>query len=218
MQAREYRCFTESADGKYEYLHLLKRPETDEIRIPLAADGAELCAPVSLCDGVKILDFARIEDGYSLRLRGEFDEVDSVIRFARSALENAPRTEWFNDSDKRLRYEGAWKYTFLMRDPATHTAQGAFECDYHTAVEKGSAVFTYFEGSSVSLYGNKRPGNGVAKVYIDGVYSGEMHEDAATQNRVKLFESIELFGGIHTLYIVSDSDAPFELDAIRVTK
>jgi len=219
MEKRAYRCFTESADGKYAYLHLLKRPDTDEIKIPLAADGAVLSAPVSLCKDVEILDFSRLADGYSLRLRGEFDAVDSVIRFARSVPENAPRVEWYNDSDKRLRYEGEWKYTFLMRDPATHTALGSFECDYHTATQKGSAVFTYFEGNTVSLYGNKRPENGKAKVYIDGVFAGEADENATdAQNRALLFTSIDLFGGVHTLYIVNDSDAPFELDAICITK
>lgn len=219
MQAREYRCFTESADGKYEYLHLLKRPETDEIRIPLAADGAELCAPVSLCENVKILDFKRLADGYFLQLDGEFDEVDSVIRFERAAAENAPYVEWMNDSDKRVRYEGAWKYVFLMSDPRTHTTLGSYESDYHVTTEKGSSFFTYFEGSAVSLYGNKRPGNGKARVYIDGVFSGEVCEDGeAIENRVELFRSIDLFGGIHTLYVVSDRDDLFEFDAIQITK
>jgi len=219
MEKCAWRCFTESADGKYTYLHLLKRPETEEVKIPLAVDGAELFAPVSLCKNVEILDFVRVADGYSLRLRGEFDEVDSVIRFTRSVPENAPRVEWYNDSDKRLRYEGTWKYTFLMQDPATHTALGSFECDYHTAMQKGSAVFTYFEGNTVSLYGNKRPGNGKAKIYIDGVFAGETDENSSqTKNRTLLFTSIDLFGGVHTLYVVNDSDAPFELDAICITR
>ncbi len=218
MQMRDYRCFTESADGKYAYLHLLARPEGDLVKLPLAADGATLSAPVSLCEGVKIRGFERLDDGYILHLSGEFDAVDSVICFERSVPQNAPRVEWINDSDKRLRYEGAWKYTFLMRDAQTHTALGSYESDYHATSERGSAVFTYFEGSTVSVYGNKRPGNGVAKIYIDGVYSGEICEDAAPQNRAELFTSINLFGGVHTLYIVSDSDAPFEFDAIRITK
>ncbi len=219
MEKRSYRCFMTSADGKYAYLHLLARPEGDLVKLPLAADGATLSAPVSLCEGLKVIGFERLDDGYILRLSGEFDKVDSVIRFERKIAENAPRVEWMNDSDKRLRYEGAWKYTFLMRDAQTHTALGSYESDYHVAIEKGSAFFTYFEGSTVSLYGNKRPGNGKAKVYIDGVFSGEVCEDGAeVENCALLFASLDLYGGIHTLYVVSDSDTPFEFDAIRVTK
>lgn len=219
IKSSSYRCFMTSSDGKYEYLHLLQRLEGEVVKLPLAADGAKLFAPVSLCDGVEITEFTCLSDGYSLRLHGDFDMIDTVIRFERSNAELSSCVEWINDSDKRLRYEGAWQYTFLMRDSQTHTALGSYESDYHTATEKGSAAFTYFEGSTVAICGNKRPGNGVARVYIDGVYAGEMREDAEmAQNRVKLFESIDLYGGIHTLYIVSDSDAPFELDALCVMK
>ena len=219
MEKCAYRCFTTSVDGKYEYLHLLKVPEGNFVKIPLAADGAVLSAPVSLCEGVEILDFQRFSHGYTLQLGGEFDAVDSVIRFERAAVEHVPCKEWMNDSDKRVRYEGAWKYVFLTSDPQTHTTLGSYESDYHVTTEKGSSFFTYFEGSSVSLYGNKRPGNGKARVYIDGVFSGEVCEDSTLpENRSELFRSIDLFGGIHTLYVVSDSEAPFEFDAIQITK
>ncbi len=219
MKACHHRCFTESADGKYEYLHLLGAPESDCISIPRAADGAMLYAPTALCDGLKVVSFKQTEKGYLLKLSGRFDTIDSVIRFERCVPANATHTEWFNDSDKRLRYEGNWSYTFLMGDPATHTALGSFESDYHTAKTAGSAVFTYFEGERVEVFGNLRPGNGKAKVYIDGVFSGEIDENSvAVQNRVPLFASLDLHGGIHTLYIVTATDEPFELDAIKITQ
>ena len=85
-------------------------------------------------------------------------------------------------------------------------------CEYRCFTESADGKYEY-------LHLLKRPGNGGARVYLDGVYAGEVDENCdEVQNRVRLFESIDLFGGIHTLYIVSDSDAPFELDAIRVTK
>lgn len=219
MSSRKYRCYTASADGKYEYLHLLGRPEGDSVQIPLAADGARLSAPVSLCSGLRILDFKCLEDGYILHLAGDFDAVDSVIRFARTGAKNPPATEWINDSDKRLRFEGTWKYVFLTEAPETHSALGSYESDYHVSGGAGAAVFTYFEGDRVKLYGNKRPGNGSASVYIDGVYSGEVTEDSeAVENRALLFSSIHLYGGTHTLYVVSNQNAPFELDAICICK
>lgn len=215
LRTRSFRCFTESEDGQYEYLHLFT-PQAS-VLLPLPADGARLHTPVSLTDGLAIEAFEVLADGYRLALHGNFDTVDSVIRFTRIPPATVTKYEWLNDTDKRLRYEGAWQYVHLMQDAATHTALGSFESDYHVATAKGNTLFTHFEGDTIEIYGNQRPGNGRALVYIDGVLSGELCEDALTVNhRVRLFSSIRLYGGIHTLYVVTQDGRPFELDAIRI--
>lgn len=215
LQGLGGRCFTESRDGEYAYLHILDPRSALELKLPLPEDGATLHKPVSLSSMLRITAFSHEGDHYRLVLSGALDAVDSVIRFSRT--QKAEKVlEWINDSDKRLHYEGDWKYVFLMQAKETHTALGAFESDYHVASSKGSAAFTYFEGSFVAVYGNKRPGNGSAQIYIDGVLSGELCENGADERRTCLFSSIDLCGGVHTLYIVTDSDAPFELDAIEI--
>ncbi len=211
MRDKDFICFTESEDGKYEYLHILK-PQA-EIVIPRSADGALLSCPTSLCDTLAIESF---ENGV-LSLSGEFDEIDSVIRFERHEPQKHTECEWINDSDKRLRYDGAWRYTHLRQNAETHTALGSYESDFHVSSAKGDTVFTYFDGSIVEIYGNKRQANGGALVYIDGVFAGELYEHSEIpENRSLLFSSINLYGGTHTLYIVTESDAPFELDAIKI--
>jgi hypothetical protein len=213
LKSRDFICFTESADGRYEYLHILK-PQS-KIIIPNAIDGALLSSPRSLCEKLTIDSY---ENGI-LSLSGEFDGIDNVIKFERRAPDSALEYEWINDSDKRLIYGGTWKYIHLKKEPDTHVAHGSFESDYHISLAKCNTVSTYFDGSIAEIYGNKRCGNGGAKVYIDGVFSGSIDESSEkSENRALLFSSINLFGGIHTLYIVTDDDKPFEIDAIKIIK
>ena len=213
LQSLGFKCFTESEDGKYEYLHILK-PQ-NKIVISTALDSAVLTNPTSLSEKLCVESF---ENGV-LSLSGNFDEIDSVIRFDRSSPTTSFEYEWINDSDKRLRYGGDWKYVDLKQEPSTHTLLGSYESDCHVSAAKGSTLFTYFEGSIAEIYGNKRTDNGKALVYIDGVFSGELDEHSESlENRSLLFSSINLFGGIHTLYIVTNDDKPFEIDAVKIIK
>ena len=217
LASRGYTFFTESNDGKYEYFHIAKPSDKKVFEIPASADGAKLSSPISLCDGLEIEKLELVNDKYILTLKGDFDAVDSVIRFERTAPQIHIDVEWINDSDKRLRYDGDWKYCHLKQEKSTYDALGSFESDYHLSTSKGDTIFTYFEGDIVEIYGNLRNGNGSAKVYIDGIFTKELCENNADpKNRALLYSSINLYGGIHTLYIVTCDDKPFELDAVKI--
>jgi hypothetical protein len=217
LEGREYTFFMSSDDGRYEYLHLMKERKT--LTIPASADGAELFSPVPLCDGVKVEGFEKSEGGYLLSLSGEFDETDTVIRFERVGGEAASTVSFINDTDKRIRYEGEWKYCHLVGNKGDEglLPHGCFESDYHRTESAGASLFVAFEGDFAEVYGNLRRGNSSAGVYIDGIELGTLCTDSETaHNRELLFRSGDLHGGWHTLYIVNKENKSFEFDALKI--
>lgn len=216
LEDKDFRFFTASKDGKFVFLHLLRSPGDSAITLPRTEDGSVLTSPVSLTQGVSVEAFAPCADGCTLTLAGEYDPVATVIRFCRSTPEPVWEIEWINNTDKRIRYEGNWKYRHLTgTDPLPH---GCFEADFHTASHKGDSLFLAFEGSFAQVFCNLRPGNGAAQVFLDGVFVGRIETDGATAVRQLGFRSIDLHGAWHTLYLVLDDDKPFELDAVKITK
>ena len=211
LESRNYRFFTGSGDGLYEYLHLLKLPDSGTLLLPPTEDGAVLTSPESLTPGITV----SFEAGM-LTLCGTPDPIDTVIRFRRTAPTQVQDAEWINDTDKRIRYEGEWKYCHLR--PTEADALGCFEADYHRAAKKGDSLFLAFEGSIVEIFCNLRPSGGAAQAYIDGVFVGRIDTRGNDAVRKRLFRSIDLHGGWHTLYLVLEENQPIELDAIRVIK
>jgi hypothetical protein len=219
MEGCGYRFCMSSPDGKYEYLHLLKAPEGGKIALPAPADGALLSAPVSLTEGLLVKDFSKTAEGYTLTLEGKFDEIDSVIRFARANGEEVPACKWINDTDKRIRYDGVYKYRYLRNDVESEEALGCLESDFHEFRAKGASAFLAFEGSYLEIFCNCRPNRGRAKVFIDGIFMGVMEgysQSPATHQM--LYRSPNLHSGWHTVYLVAESDDYFELDAFRITE
>ena len=215
LEGKDYTFFMSSDDGKYEYLHLMK--EKKVLFLGNTEDGAQLLSPVSLCGGVKIESFEKNENGYTLLLSGEFDRTDTVIRFERVGGVDAPRISFINDTDKRVRYEGEWKYCHLVGNKGEEglLPHGCFEGDYHRTESAGASLFLAFEGDVIEIYGNLRKGNSSAGVYIDGIELGSLCTDSETaQNRVLIFRSGERHGGWHTLYIVNRENKTFEFDVI----
>ena len=141
------------------------------------------------------------------------------MRFERINSEDAPECEWINDTDKRIRYEGTWRYTFLQEKEETHKTVGTFESDIHESTERGASFFVAFDGSFLELYGNVRPDAGRALVFIDGIEMAEIDESAKEEKvRQLLFRSPDLHGGCHTLYVVTTEDKNFEFDALKIIK
>lgn len=212
-----YCFFTGSEDGKYEYLHILRMPESRELLLGEPADGALLSDAVSLTPDVTVKCDASGKE-YRIKLKGKPDPLATVIRFCREAPEKNAEAEWINDTDKRIRYDGAWTYCYLKdtEDGLGLLAHGCFEADYHKAERKGDSLFLAFNGSVVELICNTRPNNGSADLFIDSVAAGRIETDAPTTVRKTMLRSIDLHGGWHTLHLVLREDRPFELDAIRV--
>ena len=196
--------FFTSEDEKYEYLHLTK--ETEQVILKESLDGAELHSPLSLTEGLRIEGF----DGKLLRLSGDFDPIDSVIRFERRGTALSPRIQWINDTDKRIRYSADWKYHHLDQSPLRQEiTKGCFESDLHRSLAKGANAFLAFEGSVAEIYGR-----GEVSVFIDGVKLCDVKSTAAQVSRSPVFTSPELYGGWHTLYLVTETE--FDLDAVRI--
>lgn len=228
LGSKHYRFFTTSTDGRFEYLHLLKPPVDNCISLDVPADSILLSEPQSMTRGLEVKSFHENPGGgWNLTLTGTFDPIDSVIRFERTLTSDSVtktiRPFWLNDTDKRIRYEGTWNYHHLTEAPDTIRALGCFEHDFHRASHQGDAFFLAFEGDVIEIYGNKRPGNGSARVFLDGIFMEcitQSADDAATshtdQVRQLLYRSGRLHGGWHTLYVVLEQDLPFELDAVRI--
>ena len=200
------RFFTTSNDEKYEYLHLMGAQK--EVTLPRPIDGATLHSPLSLTSGLAVSHF----DGKKLTLTGEFDPIDSVIRFERTNPA-APRFEWINNSNKRFKYSEGWKYHNLDRFEARQKMTlGCFESDLHQSLTAGASVFVAFEGSAVEIYGR-----GQVSVFVDGVKLADI--ECGLKNNLSrnlLYTATRLYGGWHTLYLVTDKE--FHFDAIKVIK
>ena len=216
LEGRDYTFFMTSHNGNYEYLHLMKKKTA--VEFGSCEDGAELISPICLCKGVEIEKFEKTENGYSLLLSGEFDKTDTIIRFERVKNDPAPTTRWINDTDKRVRYEGEWKYCHLVGNKGDEglLPHGCFEGDYHRTETEGASLFIAFDGDAVEVVANVRPGNSSAEVYVDGIFLATLYTDGAEKNRVTLFTSPKLHGGWHTLYVVNKENKPLEFDAVKI--
>lgn len=218
---KQFRFFTTSPDGSYEYLHIMNSPENDTVILPKPEDGAQLSSPISLTEGLWVTSFREAQaGGWELTLHGVYDVLDSVIRFSRTCHAPSPQVTWLNDTDKRIRYEGNWTYCHLTEDPRTEKCLGCFEHDFHAASRLGDSFFLAFEGDTLEIYGNVRSGAGQALVFLDGIEMERMREQGDPQEceqvRQLLFRSGQLHGGWHTLYVVLAEDRTFEVDAIKI--
>jgi hypothetical protein len=207
LKSLDGKFFFTSEDERYEYLHITKK--TEKIILGESLDGAVLSDPVSLTEGLNIVDF----DGTCLCLSGNFDEISSVIRFERSAVKAENGFEWINDTDKRIRYSADWKYHHLDRSQLRQEiTKGCFESDLHRSLAKGASAFVAFEGSVLELYGR-----GEVSVFIDGVELSDAKCPLENDGKRKLiFTSPDLYGGWHTLYLVTKTQ--FDFDALRIKK
>ena len=84
LARKGYCFFTGSEDGKYEYLHILRMPESRELLLGEPADGALLSDAVSLTPDVTV-KYDASGKGYRIKLKGKPDPLATVIRFCREA-------------------------------------------------------------------------------------------------------------------------------------
>lgn len=215
MKSHGYTFWTEAENGEYEYLHMLKLPDGGVLNIPEPENGAVLYSPQPMTGNIKVVDFGKTDCGYLLRLMGEPDKTDTVIRFTKKNSVTVAKTVWINDTDKRIRYIGSWSAKNL--DRSRRMGLGCYEYDYTESNRQDDGLFIAIEGSFVEIYGIKAPGYGKAAVYIDGILVGEISEDSDTvQKRAFCFRSENLCGGLHTLELRHTDGNPFVLDALKL--
>jgi len=164
-----------------------------------------------------VAEFRQDQSGLHLRLEGQWDEVDTVVRLARCANPGAPIVEWRNDTDVRFVYGGEWVYDFLSEHRSEF--HGNYEYDSHTTARDGDWCRTTFEGDVVEVIGPVGPEGGRADVLIDNILMGQMDNFASERrNRQVLFRSGRLYGGRHELKVIKTGGQTIELDAVRIIR
>ncbi len=79
---------TRSACGKYEYLHLLRQPEGDALRLAPPLDGSRYGRAALLPEGTEV-PLAQDKNGLTLTLPGEWSYPDTVIKLWREDVSAA---------------------------------------------------------------------------------------------------------------------------------
>ena len=221
LNKRNYVFTCSSKDGEYEYVHVMKMPSDGIIHLERPQDGAKLSYPTPMTRGITVDGFTQTEDGVTFKLCGEPDKLDTVIRFKRENNPNAPRWEWINESDKRIRYRDPelWYYDCLKTVDGTRELThyiGCYEDDTRIAYTAGARFDTYFECDEIELICCTGPRGGKCDVLIDDIcvatVSTHSEEEKVCQT---VFSSGKLYGGVHTFSVVL-KDGELEFDAIRI--
>ncbi len=219
LEDRDNRFWMTGEDGQTEYLHCMRVPEDGELSWGLPEDGITLADPRVVNGDMRVLSFGKSDTGYTMKLAGNPDSLDTVIRFARKGESRDPGYEWINDSDKRIDYRPGWVYDYLAFHSDARVADevaGCFGLDAHFA-EGRTSLFFAFRGSILELYGIREPGAGSAEVYIDGVFCGNVSQVAKKREvRACCFRSTDLHGGWHILQLYTKGEGTFWLDALKV--
>ncbi len=100
----------------------------------------------------------------------------------------------FEETDWRVAYSGDW-----IQDNVNHAwSQGSIA---ESTAAGAQATFT-FTGTSVKWIGFRGPSTGIARVYLDGSYAGDIDTYASTEGRQDtIFTATGLASGSHTLTI-----------------
>lgn len=221
MKSHNYIAACSSADREYEYIHILKLPEDGIVRLPASADGAKLAYPSPINSGVAVTEFCQNEDGISFKVDGNSDEIDIAIRFRRENNPNASRWIWINDNDKRIRYKVPEYWTYdCLKTLADGTELvnyiGCYDADTRRTATLGARFDTYFEGSEIELMVSTDPDGGVIDILLDDHCVATVSTCSSTHaNRVAIYNSGELYGGIHTFSVVL-KEGKLEFDALHI--
>jgi len=217
LESRDWVTASSSRDGMHEYIHIMRKPEDGIVTLPAPQDGASFSDPAVPGGQAAVEEFRQDQSGLHLRLEGQWDEVDTVVRLARCANPGAPIVEWRNDTDVRFVYGGEWVYDFLSEHRSEF--HGNYEYDSHTTARDGDWCRTTFEGDVVEVIGPVGPEGGRADVLIDNILMGQMDNFASERrNRQVLFRSGRLYGGRHELKVIKTGGQTIELDAVRIIR
>ena len=219
LESRGWVVAASSGDMAYEYIHIMKKPENGTITLSASQDGACFTKPVVINCGAVVTEFRQDEHGLYMRLEGKLDELDTVVRLERHNTNRAPIVEWRNDTDIRIFYSGEWIYDFLTNSEDKIKFHGNFEYDAHITERNGDWWRTVFKGDTIEIIGPICPDGGIADVLIDNINVGKINNIAPERsNRRILFNSGQLYGGIHELKVIKTGGYKLELDAVRIIR
>jgi flagellar capping protein FliD len=148
------------------------------------------------------------EDGVASRLSNYMNQL-----LNKGGTDTVSRYE---NTDTGVSYTGAWSVLADSNASGGSVQQSATANDY--------AEFT-FTGSAVAWYATKGADQGIASVYIDGVYKADIDlYSATTQNKQNVYSIQGLSAGQHTIKIVvsgskngSSSGINVNIDALDAT-
>ena len=220
LESRDFVCACTSEDGKYEFIHILRRDGENEHRmivLPPPEDSAGFSDPEVIVGNAVIGDFSFGPEGLKIELDRVGDAPDTVIRLRRGGPCKQYGHYWLNCTEKEIVYSGEWEYNCFC--DRKRWVRGYYENDERICDRPGERLTFSFDGDIVEIYGPKRLDRGQADVLIDGMKAGELDEFSDKPAvRQLLFRSGDLYGGRHTLSIVKTGGGSFSFDAARIIR
>ncbi|MFD5086848.1 hypothetical protein ACFWOG_29955 [Kitasatospora sp. NPDC058406] len=135
----------------------------------------------------------------------------AIISAAGTTQEHAsPATKVDND-DRRIEYRGIWT-AFGFR------GMGDRDDNIHTTPENGSYALLTFQGTGVTLIGEKAPDQGNVEIFIDDVSKGLVNTYAATLSaQQSIYTANGLTPGSHTIKVVKRDGTSATVDGFDIT-
>lgn len=209
---------TRSTDDRYEYLHVLKPPAGNNLRLPAPEDGKIFGRAVVLKSG-RPVTLEQTPSGVTLTLQAAdtWDALDTVIKVAVIGV-NPPAESYryVNDTDPGITYVGSWKYSRWER------MHGDYENDMHICTSDGGFFEYKFFGTGIEYIANTGGEMNaaeplVAQVYFDGVYQTTLNGVPGPYRSQQVLFQIKNFPrGNHTLKVVKIKGSDLNLDALKV--
>lgn len=196
---------TQSADGRREFLHVLKPPAGDSLTLPPPADG-KVFGNARLLEGGQAVAMQQSNRAITLTLPPgtSWRKPDTVIVMDTLAPGGVGLV---NNTSVSIAYLGAsWIY---RRDGMP----GEFRRDAHQATSDGDSFAFTFEGTDVEWPGAPHPDGGTVELTLDGVAQGTIDRKSASG----IFAKRGLARGKHVLTGIKRGGAAMAVDAFRVS-
>lgn len=200
---------TSSADGRKEYLHVLKAPQGRSLRLPPAADG-KVFARARLLEGGKAITLEQSHRGITLTLPDgvEWKKPDTVI--VMDAI-TPGGVGLVNNTSRAMRYEdSSWRYERML-------PENEYRGDRHRATADGDAFHFTFTGTDVEWIGSRGPSRGKIEILLDGKPHTTIDHSGEPAHFTTVFTLTGLARGPHTLTAIKRGGAEMTVDAFRVS-
>jgi hypothetical protein len=209
---------TRSLDNQYEYLHVLKAPESNKLILPAPKDG-KIFQSAKLLKNGETVSIEQNPEGVVLVLpeNQKWDVVNTVIQLSLSGFSPVETVcEFINNCDyDKISYEGkGWHYNFWDR-----WNFGDYNHDVQQTGTKGDQVLLAFTGTGVEYISGLSEKQGKCDIFLDGVYQTTVNAFSdGYQAQQVLFRKVGLDYGRHVLKIVNSEDKLLMVDVFKVYK
>jgi len=201
---------TQSTDGNREYLHVLKAPAGNTLKLPPPADG-KLFTNARLLDGGQALSLSLDQAGLTLTLPEglAWRKTDTVIVMD---VLSPGGVGLVNNTSRSVKYRGA---SWTLRSGQGHHE---FHDDSHAATADGDAFGFVFNGTDIEWISERGPDRGVVEIAIDGVPQGTVDLSKGSGVFQTVFAKSGLARGTHSITGTKRGGAVMTVDAFRVSE